>query len=93
MFVVVVRRRSCECLSGWLGSAQRWGGGRREMRWRPQGEREEKEREETRIDGRGRRRCGKGGKDKAQRGCGRVHEGGWIGCWKLLEEVVERRQC
>ena len=80
-------------MSGWQGSAQRSGDGRREMRWRPQEEREEKEREEGRIDGRGRRRRGKGGKDKVQRECGRVREGGWIGYWKPPEEEVERGRC
>ena len=51
---------------------------------------EEKERDKSKMDGRGRRRCGTGGKDEAQQGCGRVREDGWIGCWKPPEEEVER---
>ena len=80
-------------MSGRRDSAQRWGDGRQAMRWRPQGEREEKERAEGRIDGRERRRRGKGGKDKVQRGCGRVREGEWIECWTLPEEEVQMGQC
>ena len=80
-------------MNRWKGGASGRSIGGQGEKWRSRVERKRKGRKTSKVAGGGRRQEGRGGKNKAQRECGRFREVGWIGHWKLLEEVVEGGQC